>query len=392
MNALHSKCSVPHGYRGFESLSLREANKIGIMRILYISPENTVGTLSLWKKEHERRGNYCRTLTFFKSPKNFDDDICLNLPFNFTHPFMSYFRNNIYKLYRGKDGYFKEKEGYPPVWSTEGFFDHAFLRFKDWLWKPAVEKAIDDFNLYDFDVVHFESGMDFLKNEFFVQGLKKRGKKIVCHYHGEDLRARGVMPKIDKLTDLNLTNELDLLEKHPDINYLFLPFSTSSYQKRSDLNEKLRVSHAPTNRYYKGSEVVISVCVKLQKEGKITFDLIEGLPHSAAMRRKAQSDIFIDQIGNRGGWGYGMNSIESLSMGICTLTEMNQSYNEFIPNHPFLHIDKDILEKTLRGLVEDREKISYLGSRGLEWVRKNHDIEAVGDSLYAYYDSIRLGV
>ena len=76
---LHSKCSVPHGYRGFESLSLRKANKIGIMRILYISPENTVGTLSLWKKEHERRGNYCRTLTFFKSPKNFDDDICLNL-------------------------------------------------------------------------------------------------------------------------------------------------------------------------------------------------------------------------------------------------------------------------------------------------------------------------
>ena len=109
------------------------------------------------------------------------------------------------------------------------------------------------------------------------------------------------------------------------------------------------------------------------------------------MRRKAQSDIFIDQIGNKGGWGYGMNSIESLSMGICTLTEMNQSYNEFIPNHPFLHIDKNILEGTLRDLIGDR-KISYLGSKGLEWVRKNHDIEAVGDSLYAYYDSIRLGV
>ena len=44
------------------------------MKILYISPENTVGTLTLWKKEHERRGNQCRTLTFFKSPKNFNDD------------------------------------------------------------------------------------------------------------------------------------------------------------------------------------------------------------------------------------------------------------------------------------------------------------------------------
>ena len=41
-----------------------------------------------------------------------------------------------------------------------------------------MEKAIDDFDLYDFDVVHFESGMDFLKNEFFVQGLKKGERKL----------------------------------------------------------------------------------------------------------------------------------------------------------------------------------------------------------------------
>ena len=80
------------------------------MKILYISPENTVGTLTLWKKEHERRGNECRTITFFKSPKKFKDDICLNLPFNFTNPLMSNLRNKIYKLYRGRNGYFKEKK------------------------------------------------------------------------------------------------------------------------------------------------------------------------------------------------------------------------------------------------------------------------------------------
>ena len=44
------------------------------MRILYISPENTVGTLSLWKKEHEANGHECRTVTFFRSPKYFDED------------------------------------------------------------------------------------------------------------------------------------------------------------------------------------------------------------------------------------------------------------------------------------------------------------------------------
>tara|TARA_B100001113_G_C21123044_1_gene628312 strand:- start:4756 stop:5844 length:1089 start_codon:yes stop_codon:yes gene_type:complete len=362
------------------------------MRILYISPENTVGTLNLWKKEHERRGNECRTLTFFKSPKNFEDDICLDLPFNFTYPWMSSLRNYIYKFYRGEEGYFKEKKGYPPKWSTEGIFDHTFLKFKDWLWKPMVKKAINDFDLYNFDVVHFESGMDFLKNEFFVKELKERGKKIICHYHGEDLRTRGVMPFIDKVSDINLTNELDLLDKHPNIKYIFLPFSTSDYFQKTTLNKKLQLSHAPTNRYYKGSQHIIKVCQKLHNEGKIKFDLIEGLPHAVAMKHKANSDIFIDQIGNKGGWGYGMNSIESLSMGICTLTEMNDIYNEFISDHPFLHIEEKNLEKTLRDLIENREKITELGNRGKEWVEKNHNVKTVADTLYSYYRDIGLDV
>ena len=82
------------------------------MKILYISPENTVGTLTLWKKEHEKRGNICRTVTFFKSPKNFKEDICLNLPFNFTNLALSNIRNYIYRYYRGKEGYFKPKKGF----------------------------------------------------------------------------------------------------------------------------------------------------------------------------------------------------------------------------------------------------------------------------------------
>ena len=89
------------------------------MKILYISPENTVGTLSLWRQEHISRGNTCRTVTFFRSPKNFEEDICLDLPFNFTKPILSSFRNIIYQTYRGHDGYFKEKSGFPPQWEPE---------------------------------------------------------------------------------------------------------------------------------------------------------------------------------------------------------------------------------------------------------------------------------
>ena len=149
------------------------------MKILYISPENTVGTLSLWKKEHIYNNHICRTVTFFRSPKGFKDDICLELPFNFTRPQLAMIRHNIYKFYRGREGYYKEKDGYPPVWSPNGLLDKTFLKYKDWLWRSKIKEAIKKYDLLNYDVVHFESGMDFLKDEFFAQALKKGGKKII---------------------------------------------------------------------------------------------------------------------------------------------------------------------------------------------------------------------
>ena len=58
------------------------------MKILYISPENTVGTMSLWKKAHELKGNECQVLTLYKSLNQSEPGICLNLPFisvSYTH-------------------------------------------------------------------------------------------------------------------------------------------------------------------------------------------------------------------------------------------------------------------------------------------------------------------
>jgi len=360
------------------------------VKILYISPENTVGTLTLWRNEHLLRGNKCRTITFFRSPKNFEEDICLDLPFNFTNSTMSKIRNLIYKSYRGREGYFKEKKGCPPFWEPEGFLDSSFLKFKDWIWESKIHKAIVKYNLFDFDVYHFESGMDFLKNEFFVKELKKLGKKIICHYHGEDLRSRGVMPFVDKYSNLNLTNEVDLLKKHPNIDYLFLPYDTSSFSPKSELNKLLVISHAPTNRFYKGSEKIIKVCKKFQDQGKIKFDLIENLPHALALNRKSKSDIFIDQIGNKGGWGYGMNSVESLSMGICTLTEMNDVYNSFVPDHPFIHVNEHTLENKIDELIINRNLILKHNQKSKQWVQKYHDIKNVSAELYRYYEKIGL--
>ena len=51
------------------------------MKILYISPENTVGTMTLWKEIHQKNGNECEVLTMYKSLNQSEPGICLNLPF-----------------------------------------------------------------------------------------------------------------------------------------------------------------------------------------------------------------------------------------------------------------------------------------------------------------------
>lgn len=362
------------------------------MNILYISPENTVGTFELYQRIHQAHGNRVRYVSFFHSPKGFREDICLNLPFNFTKPLMKNLRHKVYQLYRGKQGYHKEKEGYPPVWKPEGRLDAAFIAWKEKRWNPLISTAIEKYHLLDADIVHFESGMDFYKDARFAARVKNAGAAIVCHYHGEDLRTRGVLPGLDKLSDLNLTNELDLMRKHPDIHYLFLPFDLDDFRRRhcaeSDGGRLPLVSHAPTNRFYKGSDVIIPVCRRLEKEKKIRFRLIENMPHEQALKLKSRSDIFIDQIGDRGGWGYGMNSLESLALGICTVSEMNEAYQKFIPDHPFINANAKNLYEVLTNIAGDERLLREKREAGPEWIRKYHDIESVGESLYQYYAEI----
>ena len=62
------------------------------------------------------------------------------------------------------------------------------------------------FQLLDYDIFHFEWGLEFYRDGRFVEKLYNLNKPIICTYHGTDLRSRGVIPKIDKMSTLNLTS------------------------------------------------------------------------------------------------------------------------------------------------------------------------------------------
>jgi len=359
------------------------------VKILYISPENTVGTLPLWKKIHESNGNTCDIITLYRTKYQDDIGICLDLPMVSTNKKYINFRHKYYKYYRGELGDYTEREGCPPTWSPNSFLEKKYFQFRDWVWSFYIEPAIKKYNLYQYDIYHFEWGLGLYRDSRFVKRLAKMDKHIGCTYHGQDIRTRGVMPGMDKISQLNLTSELDLLRKHPNMNYLFLPFDTTKYSVQESVNKTLKVCHSPTNRYYKGSEHIIPICEKLDKKGIIEFILIEGQPYEAVLKQKQECDILIDQIYNRGGWGYGMNSVEALSMGLICMTELVQEYQQFIPDNPFINITHETLESKIKQIVSNKEKVIELKKKSKEWVEKKHSLESTASALYDYYRSLQ---
>jgi len=341
--------------------------------------------MSLWKKAHEQNGNQCDFITMYKNKNQSDAGICLNLPFVSTSSWYLKLRHQYYKKYRGDLGDYKEREGFPPIWEPNSNIEDLYFKLRDFIWSFYIEPAIDKYNLLDYDIYHFEWGLDLYRDCRFAQLLSKNNKPIICTYHGQDMRTRGVIKNIDKISNLNLTSELDLLEKHPNINYMFLPFDTGEYSINTKISNPVKVCHSPTNRYYKGSKDIINICNKLHNKGEIEFILIENKTQKEVIDIKKSCDIYIDQIHNRGGWGYGMNSVESLSLGLVCLTELVEEYQKFIPDHPFIMVTKESLEKNIISLIQNKKDLLRKKNYSREWVVKYHDITNVYNALYSYY-------
>ncbi len=355
------------------------------VKILYLATENNSGTLEIWQQAHRDLGNEARYVTLFPNQSQFPEDISLDLPLTPNAQWIQRVKSVAYKSH-GPSGVYEEPEGIPPYWEPQNFAEKVFFRLRDALWAPFINDAIRKHNLLDFDIYHLEGGLGFFRDGRIIQQLHQTGKHIVCSYHGADLRTRGAIPIIDEIADVNITSELDLLEKHPDLEYVFLPFETYKFEPKTQLNHPIRLCHATRNRFFKGSSRIIAVCERIATErNDVEFVLIENRPHDETLILKASSDIYIDQISNTGGWGYGMNSVESLAMGLCCCTNLVPEYEKFLPDHPFVNVSGETLYDDLNQLLDQPDKILDHARYSKKWVEKRHDVKNVIQTVYQIY-------
>ena len=239
---------------------------------------------------------------------------------------------------------------------------------------------LQDIDIANVDVIQLDGGLEFYRDGRIVQKLKQAGKKIICCYTGSDLRVRGVMPAIDKISDLNVTVEFDHILFHPNIHHVFFPFDIKQFKLvEFPTRGTIRIGHAPTNRLAKGTDRIIVELKRLQKFHALEIVLIENLSYEKALQLKATCDIFIDQIGDL---GYGINSLEALAMGIPVATSLARDFSKFYPDNPFIEITAYTFGSQLIPVLSNPELRRKIRKRGRKWVKKYHDAKNVTKKVH----------
>lgn len=350
------------------------------MKILHISPQNYTGILTLFVQGHKHLGHESRLVTFYRAQNLYEEDICLGLPFVGPMEWLWKVKRLV------KSGSLRV----PFTGTAERIFwnpsrtERVLMAFRDLVWTPKVNRAARKYGLMDFDVYVLEGGMSFFRDGRDVAKLRERGAHIVSNYHGLDLRMRGAIKPVWDATELHTTCEFDLFQRYAELEYLFLPFDTSLVPKACSSGEKIRICHAPRIRSVKGTEEILMAVENLSRTLPVEMVLIENMAHSDALRLKSTCHIAVDQIAS-GDMGYGVNSLESLAMGICTVTNLSEAYREFIPDHPFVIAGPDTLQKVLRELILDEDLRKKHAAEGPAWISKTHSWKTVAEHMHRRY-------
>lgn len=362
------------------------------MKILIIAPYHVSGTLDLWQRELGKRGHECRYVTLFKNPWGFAEDICLDLPLMPTQgsPLIP-LRRFLHRITRGPLADDTPITETPPFWKSPSSIATAFFALRDSVIAPRVNAAVADYGLDSFDLYWLDQGAEFFRDGRNVKRWASEKKRLMAFYHGSDMRNRGIYPQVDKHLALRLSSEVDLLELDDRMKYLFLPFDTAKLtpEDRTPVDDgTVRIAHAARVRSFKGTDRIIEVVENLKKKHPVELVLIENMTHQQAMEAKKRCDIAVDQIADTGGWGYGMSSLEYLSLGIPTCTSMVPEMVDFLPDHPFVAVTPETLEAELEKLIVDARLRQKVGKAGRKWVVKYHDIANVTDQLIGYFSDL----
>jgi len=189
---------------------------------------------------------------------------------------------------------------------------------------------------------------------------------VFVQYLGSTFRKyRDELLRICREYGARQTGSLDLLG--PDIEWLPVAFDSANLQHNG--NGQVKIAHAPTDRALKSTDLIIEAVGRLP----VAFDLIERVPHRECLDRKAQADIYVDELT----LGYGLNAIECWAMGIPVVSGMTIGREALTFEVPWEDATAATLYDVLLRLVESADQRKLAADRGKAHVERYHAPAAV---------------
>ncbi len=235
-----------------------------------------------------------------------------------------------------------------------------------------------------FDVWHYHYPYGSLKRNL---EKRKHHKPILKHYHGDDLRG---------LVDIDfcLVSTPDLLRFAPNGKWLPNPIDiegmNSMLTEVSFETKLLKVLYYPkvyeSGIHSRELQIKRSILARLESEEKLTLISILDLPHKKALNQIAKSDIVVGKILPVMGW-IGRIELEAMALGKPVIAQVSDElYERYKP--PVFRTSEKTFQSDLEYLLEDTNTRGKLVRSGLIYVKENHSVNSVCNSLDKYYTSI----
>lgn len=169
-------------------------------------------------------------------------------------------------------------------------------------------------------------------------------------------------------------------------------FHSEGFPRVDQKASPVRISHCPTNRALKATDLFMKVLDELKEKGmEFELDIIEKVPNEECLERRAKCHIHLDQI-NKIGF-YGGAAIEGMVMGQVVLGSISNYTLGLYPSLPIVRVteEKDLYDQ-LADLIGNTDRRRSLAGQGVSFVKKFHDPAMILKQYLSVYDVIRNGL
>jgi hypothetical protein len=301
-------------------------------------------------------------------------------------------------------------EGIESRWVVLDDSNYGDLKFKtDWIWSKDTDRVLE--YLSSADIIHLHNYVDLRCTDFYpisFTQLFDQNFPMVRQFHSNpDLIARYMnisstevhacpIPKLvvgqyqERFYDCAriVPNIVDF-DRRRNIRTglpLRIGYAPSNYRSA-------RISRWDTKGYQETIKVLNRIIRKVRNKGlPIELDIIHKVPHSECMDRKANCDLFIDDLVTG---SYHLNTLEALAIGQATLCFLDDRVKQTLfdltrrSDFPVLNVRLEDVEAVIQDLAETPEIVRAIGDHARTWMELNWNEELMAKH---YIDSYHMTI